>query len=553
MAIAICCLVWWSVTGDSQASPGDLDPLYGTGGIAQAPIPVRPGSATRFAPIGFQPSGRLIALGASVYTYCDHSVGCLSSSLPLLAGLKPDGTLDPAFGDAGLLEPGFGVKGDGSDVLNVSDAQVLADGRILLATAEAGKSFVVVGLTPDGNLDPSFGDGGIARIADPDARGPRYVHIATQADGRIVLAGSSAPAPSNTLERLTLVRLEPDGTLDPTFGAGGFHYEDGMIGQAVSDVAVDDQDRIVTAEQWFLQPGVRRFHPDGSLDTGFGSDGIAAVDNPNPATSLEIGVAPDQGVVLLSTTHRVFRLTPNGDLDPAFGSAGMVDAHSLIPNALSFVYSAMDQPVGMAIAPDGKIVLSGANGNELQVSRLLSDGQPDPDFGVGGTSVSYPIEPVAPGAPIIDPQGRIVTVGGPGGLTSARFRTDHGDPDDRDADGVVDLVDECPGRYDAQTGCPSYGRTIGIRSARHMARGTVSLGDRRCPADDESVVVLAKRPGRDRRLATAPVRSQGDARKYRARIHVSRGTRVYALIAARFDPTVGICEGARSRTDRVGH
>jgi uncharacterized delta-60 repeat protein len=66
--------------------------------------------------------------------------------------------------------------------------------------------------TPDGDLDPSFGDAGIVLT---HFAGISYAEgVVIQADGKIVAAGGGAGS-------FVLARYTATGKLDPTFSRGG--------------------------------------------------------------------------------------------------------------------------------------------------------------------------------------------------------------------------------------------------------------------------------------------------------------------------------------------
>ena len=72
-----------------------------------------------------------------------------------------------------------------------------------------------------GSLDPSFGDGGVLRLSKPD--GSLFLaaveEVVPLSDGKILVKGTFPGAAS--MESLFFARLNPDGSYDPTFGEGG--------------------------------------------------------------------------------------------------------------------------------------------------------------------------------------------------------------------------------------------------------------------------------------------------------------------------------------------
>src|SRR5690606_38060221 len=89
----------------------------------------------------------------------------------------------------------------------------------------ASHEFLVVRLSPDGSLDPTFdADGRVSVAVDPAASslaGARAA-LVRQSDGRIIVAGTTgAPAGADPFNQITVVRLTASGDLDSTFGSGG--------------------------------------------------------------------------------------------------------------------------------------------------------------------------------------------------------------------------------------------------------------------------------------------------------------------------------------------
>jgi uncharacterized delta-60 repeat protein len=117
--------------------------------------------------LALQPDGRIVVAGSS------------GANLAVMR-VNTDGTLDPAFGTAGVQTfPGWP-----SDVGNVL---VQPDGKIIVAASS--EAFVVRRLRPNGQLDPDFGNGGVATVA---AGTDAYDESALlQRDGRVVVAGDT--------------------------------------------------------------------------------------------------------------------------------------------------------------------------------------------------------------------------------------------------------------------------------------------------------------------------------------------------------------------------
>ncbi|MBX9580433.1 MAG: FG-GAP-like repeat-containing protein [Gemmataceae bacterium] len=148
--------------------------------------------------------------------------------------LQADGTVDDTFGTAGVATTDLGSHLTSTRGVVVGGAALQADGRIVVVggqpysefTSYAGEAgdFIVARFTPDGKLDASFDGDGQAFVAfdlagenDDDATG-----VAVQPDGRIVIGGRAQTRQAEpAIYEFAAARLNPDGSLDTTFGTDG--------------------------------------------------------------------------------------------------------------------------------------------------------------------------------------------------------------------------------------------------------------------------------------------------------------------------------------------
>jgi uncharacterized delta-60 repeat protein len=227
-------------------------------------------------------------------------------------------------------------------------------------------AFTVV-LAASGDLDPAFGSGGkLTTDVTPDMRDKAY-SVAVQSDGRILVVGESYNLDTATGD-VALVRYNGDGTLDDTFNGTGIVVTDlGGVDQG-RDLVIQPDGRIVVSGRMCnagytdCDLAVIRYNDDGSLDTGFNSDGIAIVPykTGNNGTYGGLELAADgkilvAGYAIESPTapydFAIYRLTANGDLDPTFSNDGV--------KMINFGASHSDVAQDIAIQPDGKIIAVG--------------------------------------------------------------------------------------------------------------------------------------------------------------------------------------------------
>jgi uncharacterized delta-60 repeat protein len=237
---------------------------------------------------------------------------------------------------------------------------------------------VAVTVTPSavatgGALDRSFGEGGKV-ITHVTRHGDEATAVAIQADGKIVVAGSSfGPNP-----RFALVRYRKDGSLNATFGGDGKITTDFTKGaDGANAVAIQADGKIVAAgHAGFGDFALARYNTDGTLDSTFGRDGRVRTDlDGDFDVAYALAISADGKILVAGGTDdagdqrtALVRYTTDGTLDPTFGGDGTV---------IGLGGYALD----VAILPDGKILTSNP------VVRYNADGSSDHAFG-GGRSGS---------------------------------------------------------------------------------------------------------------------------------------------------------------------
>ncbi|HET7591341.1 MAG TPA: delta-60 repeat domain-containing protein [Solirubrobacterales bacterium] len=173
----------------------------------------------------------------------------------VLLQLLSDGSFDPGFGGGdGIVETPIPGEGLTIGLGRITDFALLPDGRIVASGygADYGGSppgytstVAAVRYTPEGELDSSFASGGIFthRIDDEGLA----TAVALGEKGRILLGGEYE-LPGTTTNADWVARLNPDGSLDPSFGSGGLvvRADTAPFGEAVENIAVDSEDRLVT-------------------------------------------------------------------------------------------------------------------------------------------------------------------------------------------------------------------------------------------------------------------------------------------------------------------
>ncbi|MDW8216285.1 MAG: delta-60 repeat domain-containing protein [Acidobacteriota bacterium] len=121
-------------------------------------------------------------------------------------------------------------------------------------------------LNADGTLDTSFGAG---QSGVSGGRFPAVSAVAVQPDGKVVLGGKFTRV--NGVARSGIARLNVDGTLDASFGAG-----QSGVSESVDAVVVQSDGKVVlggrfTRVNGVARGGIARLNADGTLDASFGA------------------------------------------------------------------------------------------------------------------------------------------------------------------------------------------------------------------------------------------------------------------------------------------
>lgn len=333
----------------------------------------------------------------------------------LLARYDPSGDRDPAFGDDGLVETRVG---GGRDLARAVAIQ--SDERIVAAGSMNG-ALSVFRYLPDGAIDPSFGKGGFS-ATQVEGRSSEAAAVAIQADGRILVAGGAWEEHGGEGGVFVLARFHPDGTLDRTFGTNGrLTTEAGEDNPGALALAIQPDGRIIAVGQQSEEGAflLLRYEPDGRLDRSFGTEGMVV-------TAFWDGVAQARAVALLSdgrilaagsadadgrpggTVFALARYHPDGRLDPTFDGDGL----------LTTAFGGEAEANAVALLPDGKIVAAGkaiVDGEQFALARYNPDGSLDPTFdGDGLLTTRFPGGDATARSLTILPGNKLVAAGSVG-------------------------------------------------------------------------------------------------------------------------------------------
>ena len=366
------------VASSAAATPGDLDPEFGGDGFTVTTFRDSYGVATSVA---IQSDGRAVVAGGM------HRNQSIAADFAL-ARYERDGRLDRSFSANGKVRTDFGGRFD--EALGVA---IQPDGKIV-TVGRATDDIAVARYETDGDLDASFSRNG-KRLIDLGGTDTAF-DVVVQSNGKIVVAGIDG-------RDFAILRLRVGGAMDKRFGVAGVARTDfGGFQDVARAVAIGGAGEIVAGGSALVDEkhrsdfAVARYDSDGTLDAKFGDSGLVTTDFVSFDDGITDIVLASKGAIIASGHAEEFpgdadqasdvalaKYDADGSLDAAFGQAGTVRTD---------FGSYFDEADGMALQPDGRIVVAGhyldGSSNTAAVARYESDGGLDTAFGRDDIAVS---------------------------------------------------------------------------------------------------------------------------------------------------------------------
>ncbi|MEQ9410795.1 MAG: choice-of-anchor Q domain-containing protein, partial [Fuerstiella sp.] len=369
-------------------------------------------------------------------TAVDDSIadGTQTVTITASAGTPGPAGLDTSFGANGLAAlPDYRQNLD----FTVLDVAVQPDGKIIVAGRHPSidSSWNVIRLNPDGSYDTTWGTGGVATTAFTNGGSPDNIFpegIDLYPDGQVIVVGRGVGSSDHVVARydatgnlnlqlnastaifandivvdnsgdggffvgggfagdFAVRRYNYDGTVDTTYGTNGLASLAGTATETGYGITQQPDGRVVLVGIASGDFGLARFNTDGSADTGFSGDGFQVVDFGLSELAEGVRLQPDGKLVVVGSTNSrkdwaIARLNPDGSLDTTFSGDGK--------EVLDF-FNATDEARDVAIQFDGKIVVAGGagvigEGYNMAFARYNSDGTPDTSFDGDGKLVLPP-------------------------------------------------------------------------------------------------------------------------------------------------------------------
>lgn len=300
----------------------------------------------------------------------------------------PNGSIDTTFGSAGIVQ----FSGFGQDVaIDADDNIVIVYDFLYSGYTDIFVTRLLGGGANPGAVDTSFGPvSGTYRLSTlnstPAATDSNSAGVVIQEDGRIVIVGDAFnPAATNNGTRdLIVVRLTPQGFVDPSFNGGVPRYFGNIQEEFAAGVAVDSQGRTLVAARHNAFARVYRVTAAGLPDTSVGNanGGFDHLDAPimlgNSVVPTGIAVHSDDSVVVCGYQSGA-GVTGTNKLWVAKYAADATTTTWLTEEDFG---ADTEVAFDLAVQSDGKIVVVGfsSSGPGSAVIRYNPDGSRDTSF-----------------------------------------------------------------------------------------------------------------------------------------------------------------------------
>lgn len=241
------------------------------------------------------------------------------------------GALDTSFAGTGIIT----IEDFGAGI----DAEIQDDGKVIVGGYGNGGGGVIVRYNSDGTPDLPFGAIGAVGFTG------KVGDIEILDDGKILVATTEN-------SEIVLNRINPDGTVDTTFGTGG-EVQTGLD-STLPEIEVDSAGRIVVARSdtsGGLGPiagGLNRFNADGTVDLTFGTNG--GLDLAGVQLFSDLAIDANDNIALASQS--LYKVDSSGQLDTSFNGTGII--------------SGAGEYFDVAFADDGTIYVAGGNADSSE-------------------------------------------------------------------------------------------------------------------------------------------------------------------------------------------
>ncbi len=412
MKFLFLCLLLHCTSTIFAQHPGTLDPTFGNKGTILSDSSLLEGENVKVAKDGRILIGTIGPYKGFAYTF-------------RIDALLPNGSPDLSFGEEGSAHVLFPGMTQPQNTASLSSLAILTDGRILaggtLSAANNKDHIAFARFLPNGTIDSLFGRNGTA-TASFGYYGEGAGSILLQPDGKILSSSCVVTDVDQNIYQVSTARFLPDGTKDLSFGKEGIVVSNTR--GCANAIALQKNGKIIAAGysgNIFSTTGlfhIERYNEDGTYDKSFNEDGIVDTKPGAGSCSINDVVILDDGKIVVTGTSNgptnvrltVARYNNDGTLDAGFGKEG-------VAVTMFSQYSGIGKKVFSGGERDNKIVVAGSNVSfssgygDFALVGYNADGSLDSSFGNAGIQITdFDDGDYATGADQ-QPDGKIIMIG----------------------------------------------------------------------------------------------------------------------------------------------
>jgi uncharacterized delta-60 repeat protein len=327
------------------AYPGGLDRTFGNAGRAPAPADARILLPVEWEAVAIQSDGKIVVVGNT-------------SDSVVVARYDASGILDAGFGSAGVVTPILPYGGQAKALALTGRGEIVVVGKAYRAPdLDTGTDIFALRLRADGSLDARFA-GGVVTF-DLGERDDATAVVSQGNERILILADANRRYPAMPSGAVVLLGLRNDGALDPTFGRDGSTHITGAMHEIISAGAITQE----PDGRFFIafdagEPASRRLHV---IRLGENGDPLQSFDVV-AGQARDIGRLSDGKVIVHGYSGTgataLFRFMGNGSLDPGFGDDGILALYELRAGRI-----VVDKNDRVIVATGSEVVRRHANGN----------------------------------------------------------------------------------------------------------------------------------------------------------------------------------------------
>lgn len=349
---------------------GILDTSFGTGGTVYTPLT----GSQRATSIDIQSDGKIL-------------VGGSSDGMFAAIRYNTNGVLDMTFNNTGELITSISTPTSYEPTNNKQTIKYLSTDKIVLA-GTSNSNFALMQFNSDGSADTNFGTNGITIYNA--GNNESFEALLLNPNGKIIIAGytfySGGAYYTGATEKIQQLQFSYSGTLESSYQLNLINGTDKII--SIIEQADGKTIALASTKNASQKDTVKliKYNVNGGIDTTFGINGTILVSTvvSFSSDSFKLKQQIDGKLLVSGGNTSIHRFNSDGSLDNGFGLNGLVDVSTILNAQIDFVDNIFPQPDGKIFVTGEFLLDSNSTTESLVLLKLNSDGTLDTTYGTNG-------------------------------------------------------------------------------------------------------------------------------------------------------------------------